>query len=230
MSARSSVCLLVSARLPLDEFSWNLILGTLKKICWKTPNIVTTGQKHRVLYMKTSVRLYCWQQYETFVSWRKSKANPCCTLWQKWTLTMLTDVCRSTTISTEGTVEFPRQQWLQGRVTMLRYTATFYFLWKQINTWDLRFSWRYQGYGILQGNTEELTKNQHYMIITRQPPLDRRVYCGNVNLDLYSEGVSFKLLRLNLRESSIGSSGECSDSTSNKQQLLPSQTSQSHPS
>ena len=36
------------------------------------------------------------------------------------------------------------------------------------------------------------TKNQHQMTISRQPPLDRRVYCGNVNLDLYSKGASFK--------------------------------------
>ena len=49
--------------------------GLLKKICRETPNIVTTGQKHRVLYMKTSVHLHCWQQYETFVSQQKCKAN-----------------------------------------------------------------------------------------------------------------------------------------------------------
>jgi hypothetical protein len=49
-----SVCShVLSARLPMDVFPWNLIFGTCVKICWETPSFVTIGQKYRRLYMKT---------------------------------------------------------------------------------------------------------------------------------------------------------------------------------
>ena len=42
------------ARLPLDTFPWNMILGIFTKICWENPNLVTVGQKHR-----DPVAVYC---------------------------------------------------------------------------------------------------------------------------------------------------------------------------
>ena len=42
----------------LDRFLWNLILGTFTKICQSNPNLVKTGQKYWVLYVKTEV---CWR-------------------------------------------------------------------------------------------------------------------------------------------------------------------------
>jgi len=44
MSACPSVCPHVSARLPLGGFSWNLIRGTLTKICWEGPKSAKIGQ------------------------------------------------------------------------------------------------------------------------------------------------------------------------------------------
>lgn len=52
----------LSARLPLAEYSWNLILGTFTKMCRKIPDFVKIGQQYRALCMKTEIQLYCWQQ------------------------------------------------------------------------------------------------------------------------------------------------------------------------
>ena len=46
----------VSAWLPLDSFSWNLILGIFMKICWENSYLVKIGQKYRALYLKIWVR------------------------------------------------------------------------------------------------------------------------------------------------------------------------------
>jgi len=63
-------------------------------------------------------------------------------------------------------------------VTRTRHNVTLHvhfrlFLWKQVNTQDLRFSWRYQGYAILQGNTEEFdeksTLDDNYTSTTTRP-------------------------------------------------------------
>jgi hypothetical protein len=87
-----------------------------------------------------------------------AKRTHVCSPWKKWTLTLLKAICRSTTMQKESSIEVPWQQWLHERNTMLRYTFTFYFIWNQVNTRDLRFSWRYQGYGILQDNNEEFNE------------------------------------------------------------------------
>jgi hypothetical protein len=44
MSVCLSVCRHVSAPLPLDGFPWNLIFGTLMKICPGNPNLAKIGQ------------------------------------------------------------------------------------------------------------------------------------------------------------------------------------------
>jgi hypothetical protein len=44
MSNCLSICLCLSAQLPLDAFPWNLILGTLMKICWKNRNLTKIGK------------------------------------------------------------------------------------------------------------------------------------------------------------------------------------------
>jgi hypothetical protein len=49
----ASVCPRTSAKLPLDGFSWNLMLRTFMKICQETINVVKIEQKHRSLYVKT---------------------------------------------------------------------------------------------------------------------------------------------------------------------------------
>jgi hypothetical protein len=48
-SSCSSTCPHVSAQLPLDGFSWDLILGTFASICRETLNLVKIGQKYRAL-------------------------------------------------------------------------------------------------------------------------------------------------------------------------------------
>jgi len=42
-----SIYLQVSGLLPLDEFSCNLVLGTLIKICWENTYFFKIGQKYR---------------------------------------------------------------------------------------------------------------------------------------------------------------------------------------
>jgi hypothetical protein len=41
-----SICPCISAQLPLNIFSWNLILGTCMKICQEKPDLVKIGQKY----------------------------------------------------------------------------------------------------------------------------------------------------------------------------------------
>jgi hypothetical protein len=62
-SVRLSVCLHLPARLPLDGFSWNFILGTSTKICRETPDLLKIG--HCTWIRKY---IYCWQLYEVFCS------------------------------------------------------------------------------------------------------------------------------------------------------------------
>jgi len=58
-SVYPSVCPQISARLPLDGFPWNLILGTSMKIWREPPNLFKIGQKYWALNTNTyvSVRL-----------------------------------------------------------------------------------------------------------------------------------------------------------------------------
>jgi hypothetical protein len=63
-----SVSILPSARINLAPTGWIFMkfdVGDLLK-SWESPNLVTTGQKYRALHLKTSVRLYFWQQYKIF--------------------------------------------------------------------------------------------------------------------------------------------------------------------
>ena len=46
-----------TTRLPLDGFSWNLILEYFSKICRENLNFIKIYQKWRVLYMKTGTRV-----------------------------------------------------------------------------------------------------------------------------------------------------------------------------
>jgi hypothetical protein len=58
-SVSPSVCLhlcpQVSARLPLDGFPWNLILGTSMKICRENTNLPKIGQTYLTFYLKPCV-------------------------------------------------------------------------------------------------------------------------------------------------------------------------------
>ena len=56
MSICPSVCPHASARLPLNEFLGNLILGTSMNICLESQNLVEIGLKYRALYTKRAVR------------------------------------------------------------------------------------------------------------------------------------------------------------------------------
>ena len=53
---RPSVYPHVSARLPLDGFPWNLILGTSMEVFRETPGVVKIGQICRALYMENYIR------------------------------------------------------------------------------------------------------------------------------------------------------------------------------
>ena len=71
------VCSRVSARLPLNGISWNLVLDTFVKICQGTSsyvlcqdnsNLDKIGQKYPVLYMKTPAGFICWRRHCFFIS------------------------------------------------------------------------------------------------------------------------------------------------------------------
>ena len=47
----------IHARLPLDTYTWKMIMESSMKIFREIPNLVKVGQKHRALYMKNWVRL-----------------------------------------------------------------------------------------------------------------------------------------------------------------------------
>jgi hypothetical protein len=65
-----------ASRLPLDGFSWNLILGPFTKVCWEIPNLLKIGHFQSV-NMKPSVCLHS-QQYELrfFAARQQCKGNP----------------------------------------------------------------------------------------------------------------------------------------------------------
>jgi len=57
----------LSARIPLEQCLWNLILGTCMKICRKkTQNFVKIGQKYQTNDMTKWERLNSWHHYEIF--------------------------------------------------------------------------------------------------------------------------------------------------------------------
>jgi len=55
LSVSVSVCPHGTTRLPLDGFSWNLILEYLSNICREYSSLIKIGQEKRVLYMKTII-------------------------------------------------------------------------------------------------------------------------------------------------------------------------------
>jgi hypothetical protein len=159
MSACSSVCL--SVCLYQHGSHWT----DFRDIRYSGLERKSAEKLQILLHLDKNIGYFTWgpQYVYTVDSFTKllyldkcAKRTHGCSLWQNWTLILFTAICRSTTIQKESTVEFPWQQWLHERNTMLRYTFTVYFLWNKVNTWDLRFSWRYQDYGILQGNKEQV--------------------------------------------------------------------------
>ena len=62
---RLSVCLHVSGWLPLDIYTWNLTLGIITKICQKM-KICLKSDKNVWHFTWDLLRVYCWQQYDTF--------------------------------------------------------------------------------------------------------------------------------------------------------------------
>jgi hypothetical protein len=61
------VCLHVSARLPVDGFSWNLIRVTFTKVCLETSNLIENGKKSKTSDDNRRT-LVCLQQYKIFCS------------------------------------------------------------------------------------------------------------------------------------------------------------------
>ena len=47
---------------------FKIILMTFMKVTRETPDLVKIRQNYRALYMKISIRLYCWEQNEIFCS------------------------------------------------------------------------------------------------------------------------------------------------------------------
>ena len=111
-SSYLSVCLspirMYTPRLPLDEFSWNFILGTYTEICRQYPILVKIGQRYQALYMKSSVLLYCWRQYEMFCSLTTEQSLTTVAFsWQQWKLLQCDNYVYVT--NTKRTVAFPWQ-------------------------------------------------------------------------------------------------------------------------
>ena len=129
LSFRLSVSPSVSLRLPLDGISWNLILGTSTKICWKIPDLVKIGQKILGTLYEDICVSYCWQRHRPLE--RKNTQNTFLFFPGK-TFSIFcigySDICTSK-IKRERIFAFPWQQLLRERATMLRYTISFsYFL------------------------------------------------------------------------------------------------------
>jgi len=120
LASRPSVCLCVcprvSARLLLDGFAWNLVLGTSVKIFQETPALVKKRTKFLdILHEDRSLFHFC----------RRHKFATTTLLCNYFFL--LTKTC-SSTIPREGIVAFPLQQWLLERATVLHYTYIAYFI------------------------------------------------------------------------------------------------------
>jgi len=80
-----------------------LMLGTFKKICPETPNLLKIGQTYRALYMKTWVLLNCWQLCEIFCS---STAVQMKHIFAPYGCILFRATCGKTTISRESIVAF----------------------------------------------------------------------------------------------------------------------------
>ena len=64
------VCPHISARLQLDGYSWNLILGTFAKSCFvKIPYLFKIGQKYRELYVNTQMRFEVFVLLRCYAAW-----------------------------------------------------------------------------------------------------------------------------------------------------------------
>jgi hypothetical protein len=151
---------------------------------WYSGLVIKSAKKLQIsLQVDKNIRYFAWgpQYVYTVNSSTKvlyldkcAKRTHGCSPWQKWTLTLFTALCRSTTIQKESTVEFPWQKWLHERNTILLHVH-FLILWNQVNirTSDLRLSRRYQGYGILQGNNEQFdeksTLYDNYTLTSTRP-------------------------------------------------------------
>lgn len=100
----------VTVRLPLEVFPWNLTVGTSRKICPETPNILVIRQKYRAVYDATSTFLYC-RQYELAI-----KVLICNT---QYFISLA--VAFTSTMNRECSFSFTLQQWSGERSTVLRY-------------------------------------------------------------------------------------------------------------
>ena len=76
LSIYLSICLHITAELPLHRFSSNLILGTIIKLCWETPNLVKMSQQYWALYMKTYIHLFINSSNKYLVAWQQPTGNP----------------------------------------------------------------------------------------------------------------------------------------------------------
>jgi len=88
----------ITARLPVDEFLSNLILGTSTKVSWETPNLVEIEQSVWHFTQRPECVSYIWQRH-MYVNDKR-----------------------------ERRLAFSWQQWLRERATLLRYTYIVCFL------------------------------------------------------------------------------------------------------
>jgi hypothetical protein len=71
------VCPHGTSRLPLEEFSWNLMFGYFSKICRENSRFIRIRQEWRVLYMKTNIHFWSyltqffleWEMFQTKLFW-----------------------------------------------------------------------------------------------------------------------------------------------------------------
>ena len=68
-STSLSVCPHVTTQLPLDGFSWNLILECFSKTCGENYSPIKIGQEYRVLYMKQTDIHFWLYLAQFFLEW-----------------------------------------------------------------------------------------------------------------------------------------------------------------
>jgi hypothetical protein len=122
MPVRPSVCML-SVRLLLDGFSWNLILKTSTKICRETHNLVKVGQQYRALHIRPKHVRNVYNSTKYFSSRQQCTGNPFLRFHGEVKMFCTVDSYMGVNNNTKGPiVAFPWQQWLCERAAILRYT------------------------------------------------------------------------------------------------------------
>lgn len=108
----------LSARLTLDEFTWNLVLETFIKICLETPNVIKIGQKNIGNFtLRPPKYIYIFLRRDNIYFSLKTMLTER-TIASPNQLQQFCNIDRGTcssTLHTKSIVYFPTQQWLRER-------------------------------------------------------------------------------------------------------------------